>query len=503
MTILIKNIQLLDGTGRPAVKADVLVKKDKISAIGNFPKYRADEIIDGLGAYLSPGFIDINTVSDRYLTLFAAPGQKDFLIQGVTTIIGGQGGFSLAPLIYGSLEAIREWVDIGRTNVSWHTVAEFLKTMENRPLGVNFGTLVGHTTIRHDLAGENIRDLSRNELRIFNSILEKSLKEKAFGFSIGLNQRYTRQTSYSEIKALAETVAKFKGLYAINLRSERNNLLSSVNETIDIAKETSAKILINYLRPLIGSGNDYEEALELINRNIDKADICFGIYPFSVSAVLVSSFLPDWAQEGGRTEMLKNVQAPGLKEKIVKELPRFKGDEVIIISAPGNEYLVGKSLKEFSQNRDLNVYEGLLDLMKSTDFRAVVSYKNINSRKIAKALAHNRAIICSGGASFGESEGLKKVVREKHSHKTFTRFLNLAEKKEIMPLGTAIYKMTGLPAQRLDLDRRGLIREGYFADLVIFKDAEIREVVLNGKRVVKEGNLQNILAGRILKHETR
>jgi len=499
MTILIKNVQLLDGTGRPPIKADVLLKKDKISAIGNFPKYRADEIIDGLGNYLAPGFIDINTVSDRYLTLFSAPEQKDFLIQGVTTIIGGQGGFSLAPLIYGSLEAIREWVDVRRANVSWHTMAEFLKAMENRPLGVNFGTLVGHTTVKRDLTGENIRDLSRNELRVFNSILGKSLKEGAFGFSLGLDHRYARQTSHSEIRALAETVAKFKRLCAFRLRQERSNLVSSVKEIIAVAKETSVKILINHLRPLIGSGNDYEETLALIDENIDKADVCFGVYPLSVSSVLVSSFLPDWAQEGGRVEMLKNIQTPGLKEKIIKELPRFKGDEVMVVSAPGNEYLAGKSLREFSQNRELNVYEGLLDLMKSTNFRAVVSYRNINSRKISKALVHKRAIICSGGASFGEPEGLKKVVGEKSPYKIFTGFLDLAERKKIMPLGTAIYKITGLPAQRLDLDRRGLIREGYFADLVLFKDAEIREVIVNGERVVREGEIHDILAGKILK----
>ena len=134
-TILIKNIQLLDGSGRPPVKADVLVKNEKISAIGNFPKYRADEIIDGLGAYLAPGFIDINTDSDHYLTLFSNPSQKDFVAQGVTTIIGGQCGASLAPLIYGSLESIREWADISKINVNWHTLAEFLKAMERSAFG--------------------------------------------------------------------------------------------------------------------------------------------------------------------------------------------------------------------------------------------------------------------------------------------------------------------------------------------------------------------------------
>ena len=502
MTILIKNTQLLDGTDRPPVKADVLIKNDKISAIGNFPKYRADEIIDGLGAYLAPGFIDINTDSDHYLTLFSNPSQKDFLLQGVTTIIGGQCGVSLAPLIYGSLESVREWADISKINVNWHTVAEFLKVMEKRALGVNFGTFVGHTTVRQALAGETTRDLSRNELRIFNLILERALKEGAFGFSTGLGYRHSRRTSYSEIKALVGTVAKFKGIYATHLRDEKKNLLSSVNETIDVAKETGVKVLISHFRPLIGSGKDYEEALELIDKNTDKADVYFDIYPFGASTVLVSSFLPDWAQEGDKEMILKDIQTPGFKEKIIRELPRFKGEEVIIISAPGNEYLIGKTLKEFSQNRGLNIYEGLLTLMKLTNFRAVVFYKNINSRKVINALTHSRAIVASNSASFGEPEGLKKVIRPERSYKTFTKFLELAEKEKILPLETAIYKITALGGQKLlGLDRRGLIRDGWFADLVLFKDAEIREVILNGRRVVKDGKFQNVLAGRILKHE--
>ena len=505
MTILIKNIQLLDGSGRPPVKADVLVKNDKISAIGNFPKYRADEIIDGLGAYLAPGFVDINTDSDHYLTLFSNPSQKDFLLQGVTTIIGGQCGASLAPLIYGSLESIREWADISKINVNWHTLAEFLKAMECRPLGVNFGTLVGHKTIRQALAGETTRDLSRNELRVFNLILEKSLKEGAFGFSTGLGYRHSRKTSYSEIKALVETVAKLKGLYATHLRDEKRNLLSSVSETINIAKETGAKVLISHFRPLIGSGEDYEEALDLIDKNTDKADVYFDIYPFNASTVLVSTFLPDWAQEQDKEVMLKDIQTPGFKEKILRGLPRFKGEKFIIVNAPGNEYLVGKSLKEFSQNRDLTVYEGLLALMKLTNFRAVASYENISLKKVVKAITHNRAIVASNG------------VRPERSYRTFIRFLELAEKaptpevgrgsdrsvgEKIMPIETAIHKITGLPAQRLGLGERGLIRDGWFADLVLFKDAEIREVILNGKRVVKDGKFQDVLAGKILRHST-
>jgi N-acyl-D-amino-acid deacylase len=501
MTILIKNIQLLDGSAKPAVKADVLVKNEKISAVGNFPRYRADEVIDGMGAYLSPGFIDINAAADRYLTLFSNPHQKDFLLQGVTTIIGGQCGVSLAPLLYGSLNSIRDWADINKINVNWRTVAEFLKAMDKRRLGVNFGTLVGHTTIRQDLAGESARDLSRNELRVFNLILEKSLKGGSFGLSSGLSHQYSRQTSYNEIKALAKTTARFKSLYATELRDEKENLLSSVNEVIKVAKETSARVLINHFCPLTGSIKDYEEALNLIEKHTDKADVYFGIYPSEGSVVLTSDFLPDWIQ-GDKEEVLKDIQTAGFKEKIIKGLPRLKGEEVIIVNAPGNEYLVGKSLKEFAQNRNLNVSEALLELIKLTNFRAAVFYKNISLKTTIKALIHSRAIISSAGAGFAPFKTNHTATEKEINGKTFIKLLELAGKGEILPLATAIHKITFLPAQRLGLDRRGLVRDGWFADLVLFKDAEIREVIINGKRVVKDGEFQNILAGKVLKHTT-
>lgn len=470
MTILIKNVQLIDGTGRPAIKTDILIKKGKIHAIGSFPRYRANEIIDGMGAYLSPGFININTDADHYLTLFSDPSQKDFLLRGVTTIIGGHGGASLAPLIYGSLESIKGWADVRKINVNWHTVAEFLKVMDRRQFGVNFGTLVGHHTIRQALTGGADRDLSRGELMVFSHILEKSLKQGAFGFSTGLNYVQSRQISYGEIKALVEVAVKHKGIYSAHLRNQKNGLLYSVNEIINIAKETGVKVLINNFAPITGYGKNYEEALELINKNTDKADIYFDIYPSDTSVILIYEFLPEWVQKGGFEIMLKDIQTPGLKEKILKELPRIKGDEIIILNAPGNEYLIGKTLKEFAQNRGLTLGESLLELMKLTNFRATISYKNISFKKAVQALAHERAIAIS----------------------------NIKEKS--MPIEKAIYKITGLPAAKLGLKDRGVVREGNFADLVLFRDSEIREVFINGKHVVKDGVFQNILAGEILRH---
>jgi len=479
MSLLIKNIQLIDGSGKPAVKADVLVRAEKIAAIGNFPNYKAEDVIDGFGAYLCPGFINIDADADHYLRIFSNPKQENYLEQGITTIIGGQAGASLAPLIYGSLESIADWADIRKINVNWHTMKEFLLVMEKRPLGVNFGTLVGHTTIRQALIGEDTRSLSRNELAVLNSVLDKSLKQGAFGVSTGLDYIYNRDTSYNEIKSAAEIAAKNKKIYATRLRDEKRGIVNSINEKINVAKETGAKVLINHFRPVSGYGKEYDEALNLINKNSDRADIYFDISPSETSYVVIYDFLPRWAQSGDKKVMLKDIETPGLREKILREIPRLKGEETII-AAPMREYLIGKSLKSFSENRNLSVGEGLLALMKLTHFRATLSYKNIAARKAVQALSYDRAIIASINAR---------------------KILDLTEKKKHLPLELAIHKMTALPAKRIGVKLRGLVKENYFADLVIFKDAKIREVVVNGKRAVRDGKCQEELAGKILRHE--
>src|SRR3989344_6384242 len=184
--ILIKSAQIIDGAGKPPYKADVLIKDDKISAIGNYATKKAEIIIDGLGYYLTPGFIDVNTDADHYLALFTNPSQSDFIKQGVTTTIGGQCGSSLAPLLYGSLESIQKWTDIRQINVNWHTMQEFLKILGKIKIGVNFGTLIGHSTIRRAIIGEELRDLTDPELKVFEHIIERAMEEGALGFSTGL-----------------------------------------------------------------------------------------------------------------------------------------------------------------------------------------------------------------------------------------------------------------------------------------------------------------------------
>ncbi|MCL5004434.1 MAG: amidohydrolase family protein [Patescibacteria group bacterium] len=369
-TILIKNVQLVDGNGGTARKADVLVKKDKISVVADSINYKAKEIIDAMGAYLAPGFIDINNAADRTLDIFDSSYCGDLLKRGITSIIGGHNGFSLAPLIYGSLEAIRPWTDIRKINVDWHSLRDFFKTFKRRKIGVNFGTFLGHTTVRfdviHDAHKMVFRDLTQNELAVLNLVMNKNLNPPAgggaFGISIGLDHPFVSETSYFEIKKMAEITAKAGGILSYNLKDNKEGIVDSVKKAIFLAKETGVKMLINNFRLS-------EEARKLIEENSGSADISFCDRDFICS----------------------------------ENLPKF-------LESIGNE----------------------------------------NS----------------------------------------------------MPIEEAIKKITFAPAGKLKLNKRGLVREGYFADLVLFRlenGLKIQEVILNGKRVVRDGEFQNIIVGEILR----
>jgi N-acyl-D-amino-acid deacylase len=505
MTILIKNIQLIDGTGRAPAKADVLVKNDKISAVGIFPNYRADETIDGMGAYLAPGFIDINTDSDHYLTLFDNPGQESFLLQGVTTIIGGHCGSSLAPIMYGSLEILREWTDINKTNVNWQTLKELLKTLEKKKLGVNFGTFAGYATIRESVArpgrpGGSKKDLSKNEMKIFISILDKAMKEGAFGISFGPGYSGGKEASSAELKTISSFTAEKSGICAIHLRNEKEGAEDSMREILKMAKDSGVEILISHFRPVIGHESACANALALAENSPLKEKIHFDACPFSESVALLESFLPDWARKEGKESVLKDIDFPPIRQKLARELPPLNGKNIMIISAPGNEYLVGKSLKKFSKNSNATLAQGMIKLMKLTRFRAAVSYENANAEKSIELLRSGMAVVGSNSASFGErDELLKKSVNPEKSRRTFLKFLELAEKENIMPIEEAVHKMTGLPARIMKIRGRGIISDGYFADLVIFKDAKIKEVIINGKRAVKDGEILNSSSGKTLK----
>lgn len=453
--ILIKNVKIIDGSGKPAFPGDVLISGEKISAIGSFPSKKAEIVIEGLGNYLAPGFIDINSDIDHDLSLFTNPGQKELTSQGITTAIGGHGGASLAPLLYGSLKSIQKWADINQVNVNWHSFQEFTQTLKKILPGINFGSLIGHSTVRRDLIGEHSADLTDSEVSVFKSIIEESIKDGALGLSTGLNYLHERQIPQKEIKDLVSVVAKHDAIYTTHLRNEKEQMVESVNEIYDIYKSTGAKTIINRFLPLLDFEKEFELGYEVLQRSGDG--FFFAVSPTDADNVPFYTLLPSWAQKGNLQEMMSIIKNPVNEKKIISDFPKIKSDSVIK-KAYENSYLINKTLKELAESRSATQSKALLELMKITNLKGLLAMKIINYKTILELIDNNKALIAP----------------------PFDNFLSIANERR-WPLEKAIAKITSFPAQVLNLKNRGMIKENYFADLVLLHNNEVKKVVVNGE----------------------
>ncbi len=488
MSLLIKNVQIIDGEGKPSYKSDVYIQKNIISAIGDLKDKEAEEVIDGLGNYLTPGFIDIDTDSDHYLDIFTNPRQEDFSKQGVTTIIGGQCGASLAPLMYGTLESIRQWSNPDLINVDWHTMAEFLHTLDKVPLGVNFGTFAGHSTMRRALVGDTERGLTKNEIAILKGILQQSVKDGAFGLSVGLGYAQGRIATEEEIRELVKSLKSLNAIYSVHLRSQTDDLLNSVREVIKVSSESGVKTVISHFRPIVGFENQFEEAIKLIKENSDN--VRFDIYPHETCIEPIYMLLPKWAQMDNLRIMQENIKNKEICGQIEKEFTSMQLGDIEVAKAPQNDNLVGKNLVQISENLGFTHAKALVELMKMTNLNAIVVYKNVNFDTLIKALSDDRAFIASNGNS-----PPKNFLKHERSTNTFPKFLEIVFKNNLMPIEAAIKKITSVPAHFFGMENRGVVKEGKVADLVILdkNDCKIKEVILAGRSADAKG--------RVLRHK--
>ncbi len=508
MTLLIRNVRILGGEKEFSGLSDVFVNGDTISAIGSFPGKKADIVLDGQGSYLAPGFIDVGSASDHYLTLFEGREQEDFLLQGVTTLMGGMCGASLAPLAYGTLESVQKWGDTSRVNVNWHTVGEFLASLEAHPLAVNFGTLAGHATIRRALIGEDLRDLTKNEMNVFARMLEEAMTEGAFGLSTGLSYVHAREASPLELSFLADVVARFGGVYATHLRDEGKGIAASVNETIRIAEDRRVKTLISHFMPLRGAEEEYRAALRMIEALPDSVPFRFDAHPFPDSLLPIYTFLPEWAQNGGVKVLLANIKDDWLVSKIRRDMPALDAEHFIVMDAPKNEMFAGKNLREVAAIYGLDdPRDALLKLMVATNLKCSVLYRNIDESLASDALTSARSIVASNAPSWGRrgTRQASRRFRPRRITSTFTTFLGLAA-AGLMPLDAAVRKITSAPAAMFGLKGRGLIKEGAIADLACFRTdgakdepAEVLFTVVNGFVAESDGVFKGSFPGKILR----
>ncbi len=519
-SILIKNGIMFDGSEEKEGQKDILIKDDKIAQIGDFKNKKADLIIDATGSFVSPGFIDINNDSDHQLTIFEIPHQESLVLQGITTIIGGNCGSSLAPISAGDLRTIKKWADISKINVDWGTVSELLDRLEKLKLGVNFGTLVGHSNVRRGIIGEELRDLTDGEMEQFKYLLEKGMSDGAFGISTGLEYSHSRIAPQLEILEILKIIKKFDGLYSTHLRSQKEGVLAAITEIEDLienlGEENTPRIEISHFKAYEGLEDEIDLALSLIKKLSEKVDISFDLYPYDLAGAVAYSYLPEWANRGGFARLVKNIENKEIRKRIVSELSNKKIDfsKIIISEVKNSPFYAGKSLVEIGKSMNLIPEDALLEILYFAKGR-VMAFEKILSLKGMRELIQNPNSIISTNDAGKLFEPISGVWPHPRAFGTMPKFLKMVAKEDVLSWNEAIRKITSIPAKKIGLKNRGMISEDYFADIVVFdpvkvgslsnlsdpyrKPDGIEFVILNGELVANKGNLTGNLPGRILR----
>lgn len=469
--LLIKNTKIVDGAGEPMRQGDVLVSGDTISAIGHFPHKKAETVIDGLGMYLTPGFIEPHTHADHLLTLFTDPEQKEYRAQGITTIIGGNDGISLAPLMYGSLINLEKWADTNAININWHSMNEFIQAIAHIPLGVNFSTLAGYGTIRRDITQETDTDLTDTELEIILHTLESALHEGALGISVNLTQAHDAGIAHHELTMLAKTAARLDRPLILHPDTKDGHYMESASRALALYKKTGAAIILKNFVPRVINAARAKECMLAYDTICNAGDnLCIEITFAETTAMPLYTLLPRWAQGKNCEAMHETLRNPSHRKQITKELPRLQNAR--IVRAP-REYqrLIGKTLEEYALSRGLSFKAGLLALMDCTKLHAVLLVPHDTDNILAENLMEHPNILFSG-----HPRALFKVADRKR-----------------WPIEKTVSRLTAVPARAYNLKHRGLIRENYYADMVVMNDRyEIMHTIVDGNIEPKTGRFIRI-----------
>ena len=350
--MLIKNGTIIDGSGKKMFKADIRITGDKIMAIGDLKEKRDEKILDAKNLYITPGFVDILNHSDSYVTLFSNPGQDSLLQQGITTILMGNCGSSLAPLTEGVfINSIQKWGDTSKINVNWLSVAEYLNELKRHKFGLNIATLIGHSTIRRALVGDESRSLNNTEQKQMNYMVETGMREGAFGVSTGLAYSHGKSATAKELRALMNIVKKYNGLYSTHIRNEAENFLDSVKETLSLAKETEVNTEISHFKVVEKKfWPKFKDALKLVNK---VKNVNFDIYPYKITASVLYSFLPSWATTGGNSTLLPIIKNPEKKKELVRDMKKDSYSYKSMTIAMGNisNIYFGKTIEDIAKNQ--------------------------------------------------------------------------------------------------------------------------------------------------------
>lgn len=516
--VVIRRGTLVDGSGQPMFLGDLGIKEGRIVAMGEVVG-STERLIDAEGAYVTPGFIDVNNHSDTYWALMANPSLESLLYQGITTVIGGNSGSSLAPLTRAEdIRSIQKWTDVDKINFNWLSMKEFLQSVEKREPAVNFATLVGHGTLRRGAMQDETRPIHDEEVRVMEKLLKESLHAGALGFSTGLLYTHARGAHINEILKLVELVHDEKGVYATYVRNEGEGLVKAVEEAITVARKTNVPLHISHLKA-VGKNNWslMDEVFNLIEAAaLGDLDISFDVYPYATTGSVLYTFLPTWITENGRKLMLARLRDEKVRQTVIEEMKKNEVDYSAMMLSVTNlgRMLSRRKISDIALLQNKSPEEVVIDVLLASEGRAIVSIESLSEKNVMKAIQHPFSIISSNGSGYSKEHAETGDLVHPRNFGTFPRiFAEYVRRHRALSWEEAIHKMTGKPAKKFGLENRGVLAPGNVADIAVFFPGKIADqatlenpyqyavgmewLLVNGVPVIENGVYNEKRPGRV------
>ena len=526
--VIIKDGTVYDGTGAEAKQADVAIRGDRIVGIGDFKAAKAKTMINAKGLAVAPGFI--NMLSWSTVSLIQDGRSQSEIRQGVTTEIMGEGE-SMGPVNDRVSEhMVRQQIDV-KYDIKWNTLAEYLQYLERRGVSCNVASFIGATTIREYVIGFEDKQPTPEQLDQMRELVRNEMEAGALGIGTSLIYPPAFYAKTEELVELCKVAAKYQGKYISHMRSEGNRLLEALDELIRISREAKIPAEVYHIK---ASGHQNWPKIEDLLSRIEAAQkeglkISADMYTYTAGGTGLDASLPPWTEDGGYPSLFKRLRDPATREKIKAEVQKPTGAwENLYLDAGGPEHillaefrseklkpLTGKTLAEVARMRGKDPIDTAMDLIAEDESRIGTLYFIISEDNIKKEIAKPWISFGSDEASQAPEGVFLQSNPHPRAYGNFARVLGKCVREgKIIPIKEAIRRLSGLPATNLGLDHRGFLKEGMFADVVVFDPATItdratfekphqyavgvKHVFVNGVQVLNDGEHTGAKPGRAL-----
>ena len=526
--VIIKNGTVYDGTGSEGQHVDVVIKGDRIAGVGDFKNAKAKTIVDANGLAVAPGFINMLSWSTE--SLIQDGRSQSEIREGVTTEIMGEGE-SMGPLNDQlKKRMVREQGDI-KYDIKWSTLAEYLRYLEKRGVSCNVASFIGAATIREYVIGFEDKAPTPQQLDQMRELVRKEMEAGALGIGTALIYPPAFYAKTDEIIELCKVAAKYQGKYISHMRSEGTQLLQAFDELVRIAREANIPAEVYHIK---AAGQQNWNKLDDLLSRIEAAqkeglNIRANMYTYTAAGTGLDACLPPWTENGGYPALFKRLRDPATREKIAAEVKvdsdkwenlyigAGSPDKILLVGFKSEKLkpLTGKTLAEVAKMRGKDPITTIMDLIAEDESRIGTIYWLMSEENVKKEMVKPWISFCSDEASQAPEGPFLKSNPQPRAYGSFVRVLGKYVRDEkVIPMKEAIRRLSGFPATNLGLNHRGMLKEGMFADVVVFDPATItdhatfdkphqyatgvKHVFVNGVQVIKDGEHTGAKPGRAL-----